>query len=233
MQPAELNVIRNELKFFLSYPEFITLRSVLEKVLRRDSNDSGGGGYWIRSLYFDSVDDDDFHEKLLGVEFRKKVRIRIYDTNDSFVKLELKRKLNQFINKDTIMISSEHALRIIEGDREILLEYPQHAVKYLYALMGVRHYVPAVVIDYTREAFVFEPGTVRITFDKEIKSCFSDFNIFNPDLGVYPVFDEPVVVMEVKYNDFLPSWLKDIFARVKTVFTSVSKYCLGRGLEFY
>jgi hypothetical protein len=233
MQHQDLNVVRHEQKYFLGQGDTLVLRSVLEKVLQRDRNDRRGTGYWIRSLYFDSAHDGDFRDKMSGLEFRKKIRLRIYSPDDRTVKLELKRKMNSFIHKDTLTIGRRDAIDLVRGDRDVLLKYPQPLLRYLHVVMTDEHYAPVSVIDYHREAFVLDIGTVRITFDTDIRAGYTDFDLFRPNLDLVPVFDGRVTVLEVKFTSMIPPWLRKILGSLKAVNSSVSKYCLAREYEFF
>ncbi len=84
-----LKTFRHEIKYIISYSEFLYLRKKLDDLLEIDRNQLG---YMIRSMYFDSINDDDYYEKLSGEVNRKKIRLRIYDKEGGLVKLEIKQK---------------------------------------------------------------------------------------------------------------------------------------------
>ena len=67
-----------------------------------------------------------------------------------------------------------------------------------------------------------------MTFDHHITGTESSFDIFNPALPQYPVQDTSLVVLEVKYNGFLLSYIKDMLSACAASELSVSKYCLSR-----
>ena len=91
--------------------------------MKRDSHQQSEDGYMIRSLYMDDAHDAAVEEKLAGVENRDKFRLRIYDTNQDWVKLERKRKYNNYVQKSTGVISKEDALELIHGNSDVLLKY--------------------------------------------------------------------------------------------------------------
>ena len=93
-----------------------------KSVLTPDPNNRENG-YTIRSLYFDSINDDDYYAKAGGEEVRKKIRLRIYDTKTQSVKLEIKRKININQIKETATISREDAIKLINKDYSVLLKY--------------------------------------------------------------------------------------------------------------
>ena len=84
-------VYRKEKKFLISLDEYIKKRHMLSQVLKPDAH-SAADGYMIRTLYFDTVFDEDFDDKLAGIETRRKIRLRIYDTESDFAMLEMKQK---------------------------------------------------------------------------------------------------------------------------------------------
>ena len=95
-----LKTFRHEYKFVIPYEEMLSLRNKLNKLLDIDRDYNG---YMIRSLYFDSVDDNDYYEKLNGDMVRKKIRLRIYEPNPKLVKLELKAKYDYHQLKESLI----------------------------------------------------------------------------------------------------------------------------------
>jgi len=91
-------------------------------------------------------------------------------------------------------------------------------------------YRPKAVVSYQRKGFVADENDIRITFDHHIVGTESNFDIFSKDLVENPVFDPFLVVMEVKFNGFLLSYIKDIINEVNVSELAVSKYCLGRAV---
>jgi hypothetical protein len=194
----------------------------------RDPYGGENNEYWIRSLYFDTLDNDDFYDKEIGVMRRKKIRLRIYDVNQQWVKIEIKNKSDQYMMKETASLSREEATALINGDKEILLKHDNEVLNNVYYFMCRDLYRPVIIVDYEREAYVAPIENIRITFDKNIRASSVEFDLFNPGLNMQPVFDDPTMVVEVKYNHFLPTWLKDILSSFHSERYAISKYCLGR-----
>ena len=224
----QTSVYRNELKYFITYLDYLKLKEILARFLKLDAHTTSGGGYWIRSLYFDTPDDKEYVEKILGLEKRKKIRLRLYDVNTSKLKLEIKNKHNDYMKKETVSINREAAKKLLAGEKGFLLESDSSIMNRVYYFMSEKYYLPVIVVDYYRDAFVGDFNNIRITFDREIAACATDFDIFKRDLHLFPVFGIPVIVMEVKYNLFLPTWLKMVLSSIKTVNSAVSKYCFSR-----
>ena len=118
---TNLQIRRNELKYYISNIEYISLAGRLAHILKPDRYSHPGEGYFIRSLYFDSHDDECLYEKQSGTMFRQKYRMRIYDTKSDLVKFEIKNKANNQIYKETATISKESAYRVIDGEYDELL----------------------------------------------------------------------------------------------------------------
>lgn len=225
-----VKVYRHELKYFISFTNYRVLSEILRSTMAPDPNGNEDNEYWIRSLYFDSIENDDFYEKEIGVKTRKKIRLRIYDVNQQWVKLEIKNKDEQYMLKETATLNREEARKLIGGDREFLLNPDNRTLNKVYYFMTRDIYRPAVIVDYEREAYVGSVQDIRITFDKNIRASIVDFDMFNPRLNMEPVFEDPTMVVEVKFNRFMPDWLKDILSAFHSERYAISKYCLGRHL---
>ena len=221
-----LEVKRKELKYYISYSDFVVMNSALEKALKRDSYDKGKG-YFIRSLYFDSIENKAFEEKMAGVETRKKIRIRIYDFESKMAKLEIKNKIGDCIVKESLWIKKEDAEELALGNYEVLLDYDSKVARKVYVEFRKFLYKPVVVIDYERSAFVYDFNNVRITFDRDIKANSINLNMFDKLLFMKPLLSKKLVVLEVKFDRFMPDWLKSIVL-MKNCNSAISKYCIGR-----
>lgn len=229
IQQNSIKVYRNELKYYISYNDYLSLRTMLRSTMNKDKNGNEYNEYFIRSLYFDTLLNDDYYNKMIGIMNRKKIRLRLYNTEHEKVKLEIKNKFNQYMLKETTLIDREDASELIGGNRGVLLKYDDIA-KRVYYFMSKDYYVPRVVIDYEREAYSYPLQNIRLTFDKNIRSNGVDFDIFNENLSMAKVFDDQSMVLEVKYNRILPKWTRDILSKIKGDKASISKYCLGREL---
>jgi hypothetical protein len=223
-----ISLYRNELKYFIRYLDYLKIKDVLTSFLKLDAYSSSTNGYWIRSLYFDTPDNKEYIEKVIGVEKRKKIRLRIYDIEDKQIKLEIKNKYNNYMKKETAFISRENAKKLITGEKSFLLDSQNKVLNRVCYFMSEKYYLPVVIVDYFRDAFVGSFNNIRITFDHDISACITDLDMFKNDLHMVPVFDNTTIVMEVKYNLFLPTWLKMALSCFSTVNSAISKYCFSR-----
>lgn len=225
---SNLEVKRNELKYYISNLEYHNLVNRLEHILKADAYSTPRQGYFIRSLYFDSHDDECLYEKQSGSMFRAKYRMRIYDTKTDTVKFEIKNKSNNQIFKETATISKESAYKIIDGDYNELLEYKNPILNKIYKKFTEKQYKPKVIVDYTRDAFMFDFFNLRITFDKDLHSCNTDFDIFSDNLQTLPCILEGKQILEIKYDTALPEFIHRALQIDAAERMAISKYTLGR-----
>ena len=223
-------VFRQEKKFLISLSQFYRYSDNMSRILKVDSH-SQGEGYMIRSLYFDTLDDRDYHEKEDGVEIRRKIRIRSYGPNIPFAMLEMKQKQGAMQKKRSLRLSQNDARRMILGDYSVLLKYEDPFAAECFSMMNMLCYRPKAVVTYQRKAFVAKENEIRVTFDHHIKGTESCFDIFSETLLENSILDPYLAVLEVKFNGFLLSYIKDMLMECDTSELSVSKYCLGRSVS--
>jgi len=222
-------VLRQEKKYLITLEQYYHLSRQFSKILKEDQH-SSGDGYVVRSLYFDQLDDNDFEEKIEGLEVRKKIRLRNYGANSQSAKLEMKQKQGALQRKRSLTLDKGQSERLIKGDYSVLLESKSEFAGECFGLMHMQCYRPKAVVSYQRKGFTADENDIRITFDHHIVGTESNFDIFSKDLVENPVFDPFLVVMEVKFNGFLLSYIKDIINEVDVSELAVSKYCLGRAI---
>ena len=222
-----LEVLRQEKKYLINLEQYYHLSRRFANLLDEDKH-SSGDGYMIRSLYFDSLDDRDYEEKIEGIDLRRKIRLRNYGPNSPSAKLEMKQKQSTMQKKRSLTLDRAQSHRLIGGDYSVLLEEGSDFGGECFGMMHMHCYRPRAVISYTRKVFVAKENEIRITFDHHIKGTESDFDIFSENLVENSIFDPYLVVMEVKFNGFMLSYIKDIISEVNTSEMAISKYCLGR-----
>ncbi|MCI6373774.1 MAG: polyphosphate polymerase domain-containing protein [Clostridiales bacterium] len=223
--------LRHELKYHITPAEMTVLRGVLRPLMQLDPNGNERNEYHIRSLYFDTINDDALEEKIAGVGNRRKYRIRIYNFSDRVIKLECKSKYGDLISKQSVTIPRDLAEQLIAGDPEGLQRMRHPLFHDVFREMRTRLLRPAVIVDYVREAYIHPAEEVRITFDKQLRTGLYSSDMFNPSLPTYPVFDDPVEILEVKYDEFLPSYLQSVLSGITAQRSAVSKYVWCRRYE--
>lgn len=221
-----LSVLRSELKYWISYRDSLLLQAELNKLLMTDDY-SQDGFYRVKSLYFDSINQIDFTEKLDGVESRKKIRLRIYDEDAPTAKLECKQKTGALQHKESLLITRAEAMQYMEGDYSGLLERPEETAWRLYSDMTLGGYRPAVIIEYDRCAYLYGEYNTRITIDRNVRSSELCLDLFEREIPWIPTIDNQVI-LEVKFNEKLIEPIKRILAKYHLTNVSVSKYGSGR-----
>jgi len=214
---------RHELKHSLNYLDYIVLRKKLKLVLPIDKNVGESGEYKIRSLYFDTPKDSALREKIDGVNYREKFRIRKYNDDNDFVKLEKKSKNNNLTYKKSEVLKREEVEKIIAGDFSWMSKSSSPLVVEFYSKINGKLLRPKTIVDYYREPFVYPAGNVRITLDRDIRTALQSIDFFNDDLPTISAGDE-VVILEVKYDEFLPSFISDLIQLGERKASACSKY---------
>lgn len=194
---------RHELKYLISYGQKADLNLRLAPLLEQDSH-ARGGCYMIRSLYFDDYWNTAYQEKVDGVLMRKKYRIRIYDYSDRVIKLERKRKRDSWIYKEDASLTHGQFDRILAGDVGFLEHSEEPLCREFYVEYMSNVLRPRVIVDYEREPWILDAGTVRITFDMNVRAAVDGFDVFDRSLPTLPVLEPGKLVMEVKFTEFLP-----------------------------
>ena len=220
-------VLRQENKYLLNSIDHMRINNKLKSFLQEDSN-NGIDGYKVRSLYFDTINEDDYEEKEAGIELRRKIRLRIYNPSDDTAKLEMKQKQGNAQKKRSLTVSREDAVELTKGNYYPLLKYEDPFAAELFGYMTMKCYRPKTIVQYNRKAFIARENKTRITLDSHIISTESSYDIFLENLPMNPVLDEYNSVLEVKFNGFLLSYIKDILNLADRSPLAVSKYCLAR-----
>lgn len=219
---------RHEIKIFINYADYIILKSKLKHYALLDKNARESGSYKIRSLYFDNFNDKALMEKIHGYNNREKFRIRFYNFNSSFIKLEKKCKSNGLCYKTSAMLTKEETLKIVNGDLDFLLEKNLDLFTDFYHKLKTEFLKPKTIVDYTREAYILKAGNVRITIDSDVRSGLYSYDLFNKDLPTAPMILENPIILEVKYDNFLPEIIRDLIQLNNRSQTAASKYAACR-----
>ncbi len=222
----ELKTFRHEQKYVIPYYEMLSLRKKFNDLLTIDRNPNG---YMVRSLYFDSVNDEDYYDKLGGETIRKKIRLRIYDTVKDYVKLEIKAKYDNNQLKESIVINRKIAKELIKGNYGVLLDIGTKTAKKIYTIMSEGYYRPKVIIEYDRIAYL-TTTTTRITFDFNVKRSYDFDNFFSDNINYFNVTDGKDIILEVKYDRCLEPYISKILDNKVSRYQSVSKYIMGRNI---
>ena len=217
---------RHEVKHEINCHDMLILRQRLRAVMKPDSH-AVDGRYEIRSLYFDNLDDKALREKTDGVNIREKYRIRLYNNDSSVIHLERKFKHGSLGFKESAALTPEQAQAIADGDVEWMSRSDNAVILGFYTRIKNEGLAAKVIVDYTREPFVFGPGNVRVTLDYNLRTGLNCTDFLNPDCVTIPVRDA-VGILEVKWDNFLPDVVRDAVQLDSRRGSAFSKYASGR-----
>ena len=219
---------RHELKYYINYIDYEILRRRLDIILSRDAHVNGENEYHIRSLYFEDMANTALFEKQAGILERKKYRIRIYNLSKNIIKLEKKSRSGQFVSKEAALLSYDQYQLIIDKKFSFLKYSNDKLFNEFYFDLVSSNYQPKVIVDYIREPFVYNINNVRITFDKSLKTGLNSTDLFSKEIIMIDVLEEPKLIMEVKYDRFLPDFINNIIQIDACQRYAISKYVVCR-----
>jgi hypothetical protein len=217
---------RHEWKHEIAYIDMLCIRERLRAVAEPDPH-AVDGRYLIRSLYFDNIYDKALREKADGVNLREKFRIRYYNGDTSLIHLEKKSKNGGLGTKFSATLTAEEAQKIVDGDTGWMMDADRPLVQELALKMKYQGMRPKTIVDYTREPFIYAPGNVRVTFDYDIRTGLMCTDFLNWDCPTVPAGD-PVIILEVKWDNYLPSIIRDCVQTPGRRVEAFSKYAQCR-----
>lgn len=221
-------VYRSELKHVIACADGLIIKSRLAHALRRDPNAGPDGSYHVRSLYFDTPDDRAYHDKVDGVPMREKFRIRFYNLDPRFIRLEKKIKRNGGGAKLMARLSQAETRQIMAGEIGFMRDSEQALLQEFYVRMRAERLLPRTVVDYRRTAYLCAAGNVRVTLDSDIRASVSSLDIFDAELPTASAFDANKCILEVKFDGFLPEYIQELIQLNKCSATAASKYTACR-----
>lgn len=220
---------RHELKYEISYADYLLMKGRLEKIMTVDPHSRDDGKYLVKSIYFDNYSNKVLKENIHGVEKREKFRIRFYNNDLSYITLEKKMKNGRLGLKYRTEITREELESLLRGDNSWMKETSNNVAKELYAKMQYQGLRPTNLVSYTRESFVYRPGNVRISFDSDIRTLMNPANSLKEESMEISATDTPQdMILEVKYDAFLPDIIKDLIQLDSIRVQAFSKYTNSR-----
>ena len=217
---------RHELKHYINASDLAQLRARLRVMAKPDEHSLTDGGYKIRSLYFDNYSDKAVLDKLSGQSRREKFRLRYYNDDTSFIRLEKKSKANHMTYKESAVVTAEECEALLSCGYDWLNAPDRPLLMELYTKIRYQNLRPRTIVDYNREAYVYNAGNVRVTFDSDNRMSSSVAGFLNPGLATIPV--SASLIMEIKYDGFLPDIIRDVLQIGWRNQTEFSKYLAAR-----
>ena len=213
---------RHELKHDITMADMITIRQRLRAVAEPDRH-AVDGKYLIRSLYFDTPGDKALLEKQSGVSRRQKFRIRYYNGDKSVIHLEKKCKMGGLGLKVSADLTEAQAQSIVDGDIGWMESSENELISELYSRMVSERLQPKVIVDYTREPFIYGPGNVRVTLDYNIRTGLRNTDFLDTECITIPAA-QGLCIMEVKWDEYLPEIIRDVVQLPHARTGAFSKY---------
>lgn len=222
---SDMEMYRRELKYEISFADYLAIRQRLRPVMKPDEHALEDGRYVVRSVYFDNIEDKALREKISGVAKREKFRIRYYNDDLSFISLEKKLKYNNLCMKKDAGLTEVECRALLGGDTGWMMAHPSGLVRELYCKMNSQLLRPRVLVSYVREPYVYAVGNVRVTFDSQIRSTLFHRRFLEESVADIRVEDDPgSVIMEVKFDAFLPDIIQSLLQTEEIRQRAYSKY---------
>ena len=232
---------RFELKYVVPSQVAETFRAALCPYLVPDDHGDPAGRYYLTSLYYDSASFAFYWEKVNGIRFRRKLRIRHYESGqpleeDGPVLVEIKQRVNKVTQKRRALLPYCDAMRLCDG-RQVPEHNPRDSavIDEISALLWQYDLRPASIVRYARHALIgteYDLG-LRVTFDTDL-TYRADHLALHDARGGLPLFPPGWTVVEIKVNERIPFWLSELVAVHNLSLMRVSKYCrsieLAQGL---
>lgn len=197
-------------------------------LLVKDMHTRADGTYTITSLYFDNYQNDCFYDNENGNDFKVKFRIRYYNGNSDFMKLEKKSKERGMSLKESCVITKEQCKIFMSGKiPDITSNLTQMAINF-FAEMNIKEMHPKVIVTYERIPFLYPVGNVRVTFDRKISASDDLDRFLEESRAERPILPLGKSIMEVKWDEIFPSYINEYLQLDELQWSTFSKYYLCR-----
>lgn len=223
-----MNRYRHEYKYLINQMEEELLLTQAEGILERDSHVGIDGTYLIKSLYFDDYDNNCMYDVENGVNARSKFRIRYYNNDCDYIRLEKKQKVNGMTYKKTCCITPEEYNLLLEGKLPESTFELSEKKKQMFLEIQLRGLIPKAIVTYERIPFVYPAGNIRITFDRKLTSSNEIEYFLSGNYSERPIMQQGCNILEVKWDEALPSFIKELMQLDSLQWTAFSKYYMCR-----
>ena len=212
---------RFEKKYLISRDTAYLLKQRLSYILRPDPS-APGGKYTVSSVYFDDQYNTSFYEKQSGDLKRDKFRIRYYNGDTGITRLERKHKYGEMVHKESALLITEQYRMMNCGEYAFMTKQPNPVFDRFYTAHVLKHMRPVITVDYTRQAYVHQAGNVRITFDTGLSASLP------AESYSFSVSTDGNIILEVKYDHFLPAFIDDLLAGFTLTRLAISKFVMAK-----
>lgn len=202
--------MRHEIKGRLSPAEVDALRARLKAVMTPDPHALADGTYDIHSVYLDTPSRRALTEKQVGMPVRHKYRIRYYNDNREFFRLERKSKVGSLCDKVGCSMTRPEVERFMAGDTAWMARDDRLLLREIFLRSRTELLGPSVQVHYTREAYIYGPGNVRVTLDSNIRTGLWDPDFLDVSQPRIRTQSDDFVLLEVKFDHYLPGIIRDI-----------------------
>ena len=218
--------LRHELKYRLTAADTLPLLERLHRVMRYDPfNAASQGKYEVYSLYYDTPHDKALREKQSGVACREKFRLRYYGNNDRVIHLEKKFKREGMTGKIQGSMTKDECMELLKGtgDDGFMIRSVYPVLREFYLKRRAELLMPKTLVAYSRQAFVFGPGSVRVTIDTNIRTHPQSVAFFDRDAYRLDPNTAGFSLLEVKFDRFLPDVIREAI-QTNAALISYSKF---------
>ena len=219
---------RHEMKYLISAAQLPLLRSRIERIMQPDPHAAENGIYNIRSVYFDDYSNSCYYENENGTDPREKMRIRIYNHSAEKIRLECKRKSHGKTLKTSCGLSAAQTEQLLRGEPLPNFGELTELQQKLNLQMMTRLLRPVVIVEYDRIPYIYANGNVRVTFDTNLSASPWVGGFLSPDVPKRPVMPVGQLLMEVKFDEYLPDFIYRALNLGELRQTTFSKYYLCR-----
>lgn len=218
---------RHEYKHRINHMDYVLLKERLAVMMQRDIHSDKSGEYIVRSLYFDTPKDKALREKINGIDKREKFRLRRYIGTDDYYLLEKKCKQNGLCFKQSCQLTREEIELILTNNFDWMTLDKHHLVQELYAKTRYEQLRPKTIVEYIREPFTYSVGNVRVTFDRDIRTGLFSTGFLTNQLPLLKT-EADLVILEVKYDQFIPEYIVKLLQLDGRKASACSKYAMCR-----
>lgn len=224
-------VWRNEIKYVCAEEDLVRIEYSIRNICRLDPHADQNGMYRVRSLYFDDYQNTCFWENENGVAPRKKYRIRIYNENTDQIFMECKHKERDMTRKEDCRITEGECIDLMGGKYWLLADSREPLLKYFSAEMARRLFLPRMIVQYERTAYIYPVGNVRITFDRNIAMSGMTRDFMEQCPAMRPIMPAGFHILEIKYSGILPGFIYSALQVSDLRQTNFSKYYISRRMQ--